>query len=318
MNASFINSVIKSFAPGDVVWAKVNGYPWWPAVITSSKRCTNGLQEFAVNFLAENAHAILGIAKVVDFQLHFEHHSTKCHTSCFLEAIRIAQSMIAENPSLQHREEVKRPVMLPLQIKSARTGRGKLLDGSRGELTCNNNDVLKNKKRKHKHRRKRRHQKTHLFKIEFTPIDIEALASLDTKQSDSLSLEGKKENNNKKRAIPNKITNIDQITNQTPEEPFDIEQNCSYLRKVLSNDDARRVLREKEKIRQIVTNIAKVKEISLVQIKEKRLGKCAKRLFAMCCRVRALEDLKELSMCLLEKLKDYVVDQYFGEYKVNS
>eukprot|EP00826_Nyctotherus_ovalis_P048041 TRINITY_DN5620_c0_g1_i1.p2 TRINITY_DN5620_c0_g1~~TRINITY_DN5620_c0_g1_i1.p2 ORF type:complete len:350 (+),score=99.41 TRINITY_DN5620_c0_g1_i1:1001-2050(+) len=336
MSTAVTQSAIKSFALGDVVWGKVSGYPWWPAVIVNSKKCTNGSQEFVVSFLAEDAHAVLGFGKVADFQLHFEHYSKKCGAGCFLRAIRIAQVIIEGNPSLMHTEEFRYPAVVPLEIRSARTGRGKLLDNYREKPTRNDDEVAKGKKRKHRHRASRKVQKTHLSKVEI--VDAEALASLNADNPNPPPLEVKEEGNMNTSAIaiPDKeehaqIPDKSQVPTiaepQTDSEnarknptqdavKFNAEESFGYLKKVLGTDDARRVLREKERVRQIVTAILSAEDTSLpynlVQIREKKLGKCAKRLFAMCCRVKGLEDLKDVSRTLLKKLHDHVIDKYFG------
>jgi hypothetical protein len=40
------------FSLNELVWAKVKGYPWWPALVSS---CKNSKDQYTVNFIGHNS-----------------------------------------------------------------------------------------------------------------------------------------------------------------------------------------------------------------------------------------------------------------------
>lgn len=48
---------------GELVWAKIRGYPWWPGVVSKicEEKYENGEKrtELIVNFIGENSHSRL-------------------------------------------------------------------------------------------------------------------------------------------------------------------------------------------------------------------------------------------------------------------
>jgi len=47
-----------SFNVGEIIWAKIRGYPWWPATITGAED-DNREKKYAVSFIGDNTHASL-------------------------------------------------------------------------------------------------------------------------------------------------------------------------------------------------------------------------------------------------------------------
>ena len=47
-----------SFNVGEVIWAKIRGYPWWPAIITGTDDDIRE-KKYAVSFIKDNTHASL-------------------------------------------------------------------------------------------------------------------------------------------------------------------------------------------------------------------------------------------------------------------
>lgn len=39
---------------GEVVWAKIKGYPWWPCIVVEFYN-SNDQKDFLVNFIGENS-----------------------------------------------------------------------------------------------------------------------------------------------------------------------------------------------------------------------------------------------------------------------
>ena len=47
-----------SFNVGEVIWAKIRGYPYWPAMITGTED-DNREKKYAISFIGDNTHASL-------------------------------------------------------------------------------------------------------------------------------------------------------------------------------------------------------------------------------------------------------------------
>ena len=84
------------FKKGDLIWAKIRGYPWWPGIVQSnkskihiSKEETNKEQKILVNFLGDNTHAEIPIDKVEDYNKKYTEFS-KTKKKSLLKAISIA------------------------------------------------------------------------------------------------------------------------------------------------------------------------------------------------------------------------------------
>lgn len=83
-----MTSVATRHKPGHIVWAKVKGYPWWPAVVGKNQD-SNGVM---VRFIGDNTHATLTDDKIAHFEEKFGQYSrTKDRklNECIKSAIRI-------------------------------------------------------------------------------------------------------------------------------------------------------------------------------------------------------------------------------------
>lgn len=47
------------FSKGDIVWAKIKGFPWWPAIIgkvnSDKKDSSSAEKKYKVDFIGENS-----------------------------------------------------------------------------------------------------------------------------------------------------------------------------------------------------------------------------------------------------------------------
>ena len=79
---------------GNIVWAKVEGYDWWPAkVIKIAQHTKNPV--VVVSFFGENKHADLPKSKVMLFDSNFEVHS-KARRKQLMRAIELAKAAKAK------------------------------------------------------------------------------------------------------------------------------------------------------------------------------------------------------------------------------
>ncbi|CAD8104373.1 unnamed protein product [Paramecium sonneborni] len=95
------------FEINEVVWAKVLGYPWWPAQISSiSNKKTDSIQLWRVNFLADGTHADLRLEKIKKWN----DRPIQTETKKLKEAIEMANQILSGNcqnilPSFQNLNE---------------------------------------------------------------------------------------------------------------------------------------------------------------------------------------------------------------------
>ena len=47
-----------SFNVGEIIWAKIRGYPWWPAIITGAED-DNREKKYTVSFIGDHTHSSL-------------------------------------------------------------------------------------------------------------------------------------------------------------------------------------------------------------------------------------------------------------------
>lgn len=60
----------------EIVWAKIQGYPWWPAIIADIETNRfNGKYQANVNFIGDNSHAFLPYEKIAKFKEKMEVYS---------------------------------------------------------------------------------------------------------------------------------------------------------------------------------------------------------------------------------------------------
>ncbi len=76
----------KKLNKGDVVWAKVKGFPWWPGVVV---KVTRG-GDVIVNFIGDESHAELPMSKVCKFMSHYDEFSDTKHKR-LLHSIKLAE-----------------------------------------------------------------------------------------------------------------------------------------------------------------------------------------------------------------------------------
>ena len=80
---------MSKYKVGEIVWGKVSGYPWWPAVIAQ----IDSDQKFFVNFIGSNSHAKLGLEKIKKYEENYEKHTEKAKMNLY-SSIKTANKLI--------------------------------------------------------------------------------------------------------------------------------------------------------------------------------------------------------------------------------
>lgn len=104
----------KNIKKGDLVWAKVRGFPWWPAVVKNTKiKIIKEINEddetseqrettLLVYFIGDNTHSYLPQSKVYSFEEKLPEFS-KTRKKSLLTSIRVAEKIRAgEIPFEKH------------------------------------------------------------------------------------------------------------------------------------------------------------------------------------------------------------------------
>jgi hypothetical protein len=99
----------KKYKKGEVVWAQVRGFPWWPAVVKSvnSKmiKQDDDDEEYRqtialVYFVGDNSHSELPMNKIEKFASKYEKYS-KTKKKCLLNSIKQANKIILNEISFE-------------------------------------------------------------------------------------------------------------------------------------------------------------------------------------------------------------------------
>ncbi|CAH1420248.1 unnamed protein product [Lactuca virosa] len=86
----------KQFNVGDLVWAKVNCYPWWPSIIYDEALTSSHVQQankeglMLVSFFGDNSYNWLDPKKLLHFESNFSMYSNRSSSRLFLKAVNEA------------------------------------------------------------------------------------------------------------------------------------------------------------------------------------------------------------------------------------
>ena len=91
-----------SFNVGEIIWAKIRGYPWWPAIITGTED-DNREKKYAVLFIGDNTHSSLAKKYLDKFEKGLKIYSSTKKKN-LLESIEKAKEIYYNKNGIKEKE----------------------------------------------------------------------------------------------------------------------------------------------------------------------------------------------------------------------
>ncbi len=99
-----VSNIETSFLKGEIVWAKVEGFPWWPGQIKKILHVHDDQFQknlYQINFIGHSSYIILPISKIDKFEDKFDKYSkTKKHNNNLIKSIKKAKKMYEKYKNL--------------------------------------------------------------------------------------------------------------------------------------------------------------------------------------------------------------------------
>lgn len=92
---------------GNIVWAKISGYPWWPGEVVGFYHNVDSIT-VVVNFIGHKSHAYLPISKLAEYKPHRDKNSNTRRKD-LIEAISIADKMVEEYYDMTAVRAIEKP-----------------------------------------------------------------------------------------------------------------------------------------------------------------------------------------------------------------
>ena len=130
-----------SFNVGEVIWAKIRGYPWWPAIITGTDDDIRE-KKYAVSFIKDNTHASLAKKCLEKFEKGLKSYSSTKKKN-LIESIERAKEMYYNKNGIKDRE-IKTMIKNNLKYKEKEKEREKEKEKEKEKQQMNQNNKEKN------------------------------------------------------------------------------------------------------------------------------------------------------------------------------
>ena len=92
-----------SFIVGEVIWAKIRGYPWWPAQITGTNDDNAREKKYSISFIGDHTHASLNKKFLEKFEKGLKLYSNTKKKN-LSESIEIAKGMYYNKNGIKEKE----------------------------------------------------------------------------------------------------------------------------------------------------------------------------------------------------------------------
>ena len=127
-----------SYNVGEIIWAKIRGYPWWPAIITGTED-DNKEKKYAVSFIGDNTHSSLAKKCLDKFEKGLKSYtSTKKRN--LLDSIEKAKEIYYNKNGLKDKE-IKYMMKRDVKLKEKEKQQNGINNHNNKEK---NNDEIKN------------------------------------------------------------------------------------------------------------------------------------------------------------------------------
>ena len=111
-----------SFNVGEIIWAKIRGYPWWPAIITGTED-DNREKKYAVSFIGDNTHSSLAKKCLEKFEKGLKMYSNTKKKN-LIDTIEKAKEIYYNKNGIKEKE-IKYMMKRDLKIKEKEKEREK-------------------------------------------------------------------------------------------------------------------------------------------------------------------------------------------------
>ena len=125
-----------SFNVGEIIWAKIRGYPWWPAIITGAED-DNREKKYTVSFIGDHTHSSLAKKCLEKFEKGLKLYSNTKKKN-LLDVIERAKEIYYNKNGIKEKEIKK---MIKKEMKS----KEKEKELQQNKTTNNNSNISKSK-----------------------------------------------------------------------------------------------------------------------------------------------------------------------------
>ena len=135
-----------SFNVGEIIWAKMRGYPWWPAIITGTED-DNREKKYAISFIGDNTHASLAKKCLEKFEKGLQLYSNTKKKN-LSESIEKAKEIYYNKNGIKEKE-IKTMIKKNMKYKEKEKEREKEKEKEKEkqQLNQNNNNTNNNKEK---------------------------------------------------------------------------------------------------------------------------------------------------------------------------
>ena len=154
-----------SFNVGEIIWAKIRGYPWWPAIITGTDDDIRE-KKYAVSFIGDNTHSSLAKKCLEKFEKGLQLYSNTKKKN-LSDSIEKAKEIYYNKNGIKDKE-IKTIIKNNLKYKEKEKEREKEKEKEKEKQQLNQNNKEKNNNEQYINKKKLKKMETEnelLYKI---------------------------------------------------------------------------------------------------------------------------------------------------------
>ena len=154
-----------SFNVGEIIWAKIRGYPWWPAIITGTDDDIRE-KKYAVSFIGDNTHSSLAKKCLEKFEKGLQLYSNTKKKN-LSDSIEKAKEIYYNKNGIKDKE-IKTIIKINLKYKEKEKEREMEKEKEKEKQQLNQNNKEKNNNEQYINKKKLKKMETEnelLYKI---------------------------------------------------------------------------------------------------------------------------------------------------------